>query len=420
MVIRLIQISFALAITIYSTSYQLNAWYITTFLAITFLLLSMVRKPFVALWSRAAIIALLSYSTHIPLWYTLFYLLLLESFFYGSIRVNIINSIPVSFINVSFLFPFPSTSTPLLLVNSFACFLIYAGNGVIFSTLQRKIVIQAPLFIPKQKRIDLRKMNIPPIPDTLRADPLTNLLHIHAFNHVMDFYVHAERNKENCWMIALVDCDNFREVNIRLGNEVGDQIIRLLASDLTQKLPSNFVIGRTGSCFYIGCHASNQEQIQQEYERLKRSYQEEYDIHLIYSHAVYGIHGKTRLDLIKSAELGLWEMKREIWRKQEEQTFRSEKLAAIGELAAGMAHEIRNPLTTIRGFIQMAQQANMNMEAYYPILIQEVDRMNSIIVEFLNYSRKIDKANMQVYQLNHCVSQSLILVNSVAARDGHS
>lgn len=61
---------------------------------------------------------------------------------------------------------------------------------------------------------------------------------------------------------------------------------------------------------------------------------------------------------------------------------KSEKLALLGQMAAGIAHEIRNPLTSIRGFIQLFKY-NQLQEDYYDIVLSELDRINDIVGEFL-------------------------------------
>jgi signal transduction histidine kinase len=71
------------------------------------------------------------------------------------------------------------------------------------------------------------------------------------------------------------------------------------------------------------------------------------------------------------AEGKLFDMKRERWLEREEHMLRSEKLRVVGELAAGMAHEIRNPLTTVKGFLQMSKASNYNVESWYELLIKE-------------------------------------------------
>ncbi|PFN77613.1 PAS domain-containing sensor histidine kinase [Bacillus sp. AFS076308] len=61
---------------------------------------------------------------------------------------------------------------------------------------------------------------------------------------------------------------------------------------------------------------------------------------------------------------------------------KSEKLALLGQMAAGIAHEIRNPLTSIRGFIQLFKSHHLKDE-YFDIVLSELDRINAIVSEFL-------------------------------------
>ncbi len=68
---------------------------------------------------------------------------------------------------------------------------------------------------------------------------------------------------------------------------------------------------------------------------------------------------------------------------------RLEKLNLIGEMAAGIAHEIRNPMTTVRGFLQMlARKEDASQQKdFYDLMISELDRANSIITEYLLLAR---------------------------------
>lgn len=76
-------------------------------------------------------------------------------------------------------------------------------------------------------------------------------------------------------------------------------------------------------------------------------------------------------------------------KKLEERLRQNEKLAAIGGLAAGIAHEIRNPLAGISGSIQMLSQTTNNDDdkKLMAIVMREIDRLNGLITEFLDYSR---------------------------------
>jgi two-component system sensor histidine kinase HydH len=73
----------------------------------------------------------------------------------------------------------------------------------------------------------------------------------------------------------------------------------------------------------------------------------------------------------------------------EDRVRRSEKLAAVGQLAAGLAHEIRNPLSSIRGFAQFlrhALKANPKEQEYAEIMIKEIDRINRVVTDLLSFA----------------------------------
>lgn len=76
-------------------------------------------------------------------------------------------------------------------------------------------------------------------------------------------------------------------------------------------------------------------------------------------------------------------------RRLEENLKQSEKLAAVGGLAAGIAHEIRNPLAGISGSIELLSQTTQNADdqKLMKIILREIDRLNNLIGEFLEYSR---------------------------------
>lgn len=70
-------------------------------------------------------------------------------------------------------------------------------------------------------------------------------------------------------------------------------------------------------------------------------------------------------------------------KKQTEELLRkSDRLSAIGQLAAGIAHEVRNPLTTIKGFFQFLKEKNNEIE-YFDIILREIERIDLITNEFL-------------------------------------
>ncbi|GIP31200.1 hypothetical protein J2TS4_04100 [Paenibacillus sp. J2TS4] len=71
-------------------------------------------------------------------------------------------------------------------------------------------------------------------------------------------------------------------------------------------------------------------------------------------------------------------------RKRRERLLRqSDKLSAVGQLAAGIAHEIRNPLTALKGFVQLLKSKSADNHHYFDIMLSELERINYIVGEFI-------------------------------------
>ncbi|MFC5472241.1 ATP-binding protein [Cohnella suwonensis] len=102
-------------------------------------------------------------------------------------------------------------------------------------------------------------------------------------------------------------------------------------------------------------------------------------------------------------------------RKQtEEVILRTEKLSVIGQLAAGVAHEIRNPLTTLRGFVQLNKQQGSLSDGYLDIMLSELDRINFIVSEFL----VLAKPQVNKYEdidVRHLLNDMISLLDSQAS-----
>ncbi len=86
-------------------------------------------------------------------------------------------------------------------------------------------------------------------------------------------------------------------------------------------------------------------------------------------------------------------------RKLEEQLRRSQHMAALGQMAAGVAHEIRNPLNTIRGFTQLLQEKAGNQKdsaEHAQVILEEIDRMNHIVQDLLDFARHREMTMVRV------------------------
>ncbi|BCJ86696.1 histidine kinase dimerization/phospho-acceptor domain-containing protein [Effusibacillus dendaii] len=71
------------------------------------------------------------------------------------------------------------------------------------------------------------------------------------------------------------------------------------------------------------------------------------------------------------------------WKKAQELLQNTQKLSVVGQLAAGVAHEIRNPITAIKGFIQLMKTDLVVKKEYFDIMSSEISRIELILSELL-------------------------------------
>jgi signal transduction histidine kinase len=107
-----------------------------------------------------------------------------------------------------------------------------------------------------------------------------------------------------------------------------------------------------------------------------------------------------------------------VLRKMEEQIRRTDRLSSIGTLAAGMAHEIKNPLVTIKTFTQLLPQQYSDTEfrhTFFDLVGQEVKRIDAIVNRLLNFARPA-KAALKPVSLHEVIENSLRLVEQQLAQ----
>ncbi|WP_187273849.1 GGDEF domain-containing protein [Paenibacillus sp. N3.4] len=190
-------------------------------------------------------------------------------------------------------------------------------------------------------------------------------------------------------IVILIDCTDLKSMNTTRGFQAGNFILKQMADLLQILFKEAFFISRYGGdefAVVIPLYPNNQTTASYK-QKLDSELPKLTGIQITYGIACYPFDGQTKDDLILLVEHNLFMKKRDSWLKREEHMHRSEKLRVVGELASGMAHEIRNPLTTVRGFLQISKENGYNIENWYSMIMDEIDRMSHLTGEFLQFSK---------------------------------
>ena len=107
-------------------------------------------------------------------------------------------------------------------------------------------------------------------------------------------------------------------------------------------------------------------------------------------------------------------------KRLEQELQRLDRLNLVGEMAASIAHEIRNPMTTVRGYLQLFKRRGTTQQEIddLQIMIEELDRANAIITEFLALAKNKNHL-VQMKDINEIITSIYPLAKAEAALGGH-
>ncbi|PLR66530.1 MULTISPECIES: ATP-binding protein [Bacillaceae] len=105
-------------------------------------------------------------------------------------------------------------------------------------------------------------------------------------------------------------------------------------------------------------------------------------------------------------------------RMMKQEIIRTEKLNTLGELAASIAHEVRNPLTVVKGFLQLMEKEKKNHnEEYLSLILSELGRAETILNDYLNFAKPQLK-KIEKFQLSEVIYDVIYLLNALAVKQG--
>lgn len=113
-------------------------------------------------------------------------------------------------------------------------------------------------------------------------------------------------------------------------------------------------------------------------------------------------------------QLTLWDLSGQ--KAIEEKLMQSEKLSVIGKLSAGILHEIKNPLTSIKGFLQLMQKEPVINRNYIDIILGEVNQIEKIAGELLHFS-KPKPQSFELQDLTVIAREAMFLFETLALKN---
>jgi len=186
--------------------------------------------------------------------------------------------------------------------------------------------------------------------------------------------------------LQLIQAESLDEVLGLSTNTIVDTSNHEILSERRKKYYSNAAIGSV--CYQIQCLNGQQK------------YVDGFSLPITYKgeSAIVGIFKDISEQMLK-----------------EERLMQSEKLSTAGQLAAGIAHEIRNPLTAINGFIKLLRTSERKNDNYFSIIESELKRIEFIVNELLVLSKPQGSHTSKPIDLLPLLEQVITFMNGEAA-----
>lgn len=184
----------------------------------------------------------------------------------------------------------------------------------------------------------------------------------------------VETANEGIWIINHMDCTTYS--NSTLASMLGYTVEEMMGLSIYHFVEPSYV-----------------ELVREQLKRRRRGISDKYDLEMLCKDgSVLSTIMSSKPIVDGNGEyLGSLGMITDITERKnlERQMAQLDRLNLVGEIAAGIGHEIRNPMTAVRGFLQLLSQKEEYDQdrEYFALMLDELDRANSIITEFLTLAR---------------------------------
>ncbi|KUG02904.1 hypothetical protein ASZ90_019678 [hydrocarbon metagenome] len=203
--------------------------------------------------------------------------------------------------------------------------------------------------------------------------------------------------------ILIIDDDNMIEfANRKMADMLGYAVYEMLNMSLFNLLDEEY-----------------QQIIETALRKMRRDQQAEFDIKLKTKegNSFWGICSATTIQDASGRYTGSLAMITDITerKKLEEEMLQLDRLNLVGQIAAGIGHEIRNPMTAVRGYLQYLnnEESFDQYREMFELMIEEIDRGNSIITEFLLLARN-KAVELEVSNINVIIEALYPLIKADA------
>lgn len=321
---------------------------------------------------------------------------------------------------------FSPQEQPFLLVGNASLFAFFAWWSLYLQRSHRRsddLKAENLKLLARVEEVETRLHEyIEELEEMTRRDYLTGMYNFSGFQDQVARNLARSSAAEQFYHVVCVDLVDFQQVNIKAGTDVGDQLLVDIARQLKKELPSYAQVARyDGDQFAVGMMGDDAalrlivDTVERVIDGLRS---ERVPINCCLGTATYPLEAPSASELIQLAEQRLSIEQKRIRHREDERRRHLEKLSAVGQLAAGLAHEIRNPLTSIRGFIQISAAEAPEVKKWESVILPEIDRINDLLKQFLHLSES-RPVRYTLLNLDRLIDDIFQLLNPEAILRGH-